>query len=297
MKRFCLKVWNKLKDPKNIWKVLFFLFSIILFTGTVLLVVFVPKQTLWHYIIYFASAICLIYFVYLVVLVIPRIRMWFKTKAKRFKFTNNFINNYNFRAVCFAIGSLSLTATYVFAMGFIAIKDASIWFGVFTIYYIILSGMRMAVLWSAKNTKKEKHINQYLICGILLLVLNITLAVVVGCTFEMNLAGRYSGIMIYVASCYTFYRMGLGIYNICKAKKVESFIVKTIKKISFADSLVALFVLQVSLLHEFSTGNPAYFNLITGLLVCAGLIATGVYMIVRYARIKKYMKEVMGEKR
>ena len=236
---------------------------------------------------YVISALCLIYFIYLIVLIVPRVRIWFKTKSKRFKFTNNFINNYNFRAVCFAIGSLSITATYVFAMGFIAIKDSSIWFGAFTVYYIILSGMRSAVLLSAKYTSKEKQINQYLICGILLLILNITLAVVVGCTFKMDLAGRYSGIMIYVAATYTFYRLGLGIYNICKAKKVESFVVKSIKKISFADSLVSIFVLQVSLLYEFSTANHAIYNLLTGMFVCVGLISTGVYMIVRYCKVKQ----------
>ena len=65
----------------------------------------------------------------------------------------------------------------------------------------------------------------------MLLVLNVTLAVVVGCTFELDLAGRYSGIMIYVAATYTFYRLGLGVYNICKAKKYEDFIIKTVKKI------------------------------------------------------------------
>jgi len=297
LKNFCLKIWDKLKQPKAVWIALFFVCSILLITGTILLVIFVPKHTVGHYLLYFISAVCLTYFVYLLVVIIPKIRMWFKTKSKRFKFTNNFINNYNFRAVCFAIGSLLITATYVFAMGFIAIKDGSIWFGVFTIYYIILSGMRTAVLWSAKYTPKEKQINQYLVCGILLLILNITLAVVVGCTFKMDLAGRYSGIMIYVAATYTFYRLGLGVYNICKAKKVESFIVKSIKKISFADSLVSLFVLQVSLLYEFSTANHTYFNLATGMCVCAGLIATGVYMIVRYARIKKVTKEVYNEEK
>ena len=43
--------------------------------------------------------------------------------------------------------------------------------------------------------------------------------------------------------------------------------------------------------------NHAYFNLITGLCVCAGLIATGVYMIVRYAKEVKKRKEVQNEEK
>ena len=69
-------------------------------------------------------------------------------------------------------------------------------------------------------------------------------------------------------------------------------IVKSVKKISFADALVSLYVLQVSLLHEFSTKNHSVFNLITGMMVCVGLVATGVYMIVRFVKIKKWLKDV-----
>ena len=91
---------------------------------------------------------------------------------------------------------------------------------------------------------------------------------------------EYAGLMIYVMATYTFYKLGLSIYNIVKAKKHKDYTIQSIKNISFADSLVSILALQTALLAAFAENyEPALPNALTGGAVSLIIIAIGIIMI------------------
>ena len=69
-----LKIWEKIKEPKTLYVVLFYLLFFLVLTGTLLLVIFVEEQTIFHYILYVISATLLAYFVYTMFYYVPKIK-------------------------------------------------------------------------------------------------------------------------------------------------------------------------------------------------------------------------------
>ena len=51
-----IKIWDKLKRPKPLWLTLFYIFFVVLISGTLTLVVLQPEQTVFHYILYVLAA-------------------------------------------------------------------------------------------------------------------------------------------------------------------------------------------------------------------------------------------------
>lgn len=291
--KFFKVVWDKIKQPKG-WKLaVSLLLSIAIIIGTVLLVVLCPKQTVFHFIIYPIAVLALAEFIYLIVYLIPIIKKNFKFLMSKNKYTNKFITSYGFRAFVFAIFSFVINVGYAVFMGIISIIAKSAWFGIFAVYYLILSLMRGSVLWSKKK-RTQKEEKTYLAVAIALLVLTITTASIVGVTYKFAVVSRFEGLLIYCSAAYTFYKLSLSIYNIIKAKKQESLLVEAVKDISFVDAIVSIFVLQVSMLQAFSANsasNLMFLNGFTGALVCVGIIAVAVLMIVKYFKIKKMYNE------
>ena len=281
MKDFIKKFWNKIKKPTG-WKLALSLIS------TILLVVFVPKQSVGHFVLYVCAAISLTYLIYIIVYLCPIIKQKFKAIMSKNKYTNKFITSYGFRAFVFAIFSFLINVGYAILMGVVAIIIKSFWFGIFACYYLILSLMRGAVLWSKKKHIKDEE-KTYLAVAITLLVLTIAASAIVIITYKGESVSRFEGLLIYCSAAYTFYKLSLSIYNIIKAKKQESLLVESVKNISFVDALVSIFVLQVSMVQVFSTEstkNMITLNALTGALVCLGIIAVSVLMILKYVKVK-----------
>jgi divalent metal cation (Fe/Co/Zn/Cd) transporter len=182
-------------------------------------------------------------------------------------------------------------------MGIVALTIKSIWFGIFSIYYLILSIMRGGVLWSKKKRIKNEE-NSYLAVAIALIVLTLATVAIVILTYNGEDVSRFEGLLIYCSAAYTFYKLCLSIYNIIKAKKQESLLVEAVKDISFVDAIVSIFVLQVSMLHVFSQNLENVFvplNALTGSLVCMGILAVSFLMILKYIKIKKSKKQIIKQ--
>lgn len=297
MKQFFLKVWNKIKQPTG-WKLAGFLTaSILILALTILLVVLHPEQTVIHYIMYVLAVLALAYLIYLIVYLTPIVRNLYKKIMSKNKYTNKFANNYGFRAFIFTIGSFLINAGYAIMMGVVAILIKSMWFGTFAIYYLILSIMRGGILLSKKKNVKNEE-KTFLAVAIALLVLTIITMVIVIITYNGNSVSRFKGLLIYGSAAYTFYRLCLSTYNIIKAKKQDSLLVEAVKDISFVDAIVSIFVLQVSMLQVFSNQefkNALILDAITGLLVCWGIVAVAVLMILKYIKIRKMKKTAEKE--
>ena len=177
-------------------------------------------------------------------------------------------------------------------MAILSLITMSPWLAAFGVYYLILSLMRGAVLWSKKNHIKKEE-NTYLGVAISLLVLTLITAMIIAFTHGFAIIAEFEEFIIYGAAIYTCYKLVLSIYSIIKAKRQDSLLVEAIKDISFVDALVSIFVLQVTMIQSLvSDGayNMLVLNGITGCIVCCGIIAVAMLMIIKVFKVKKQRK-------
>ena len=144
-----------------------------------------------------------------------------------------------------------------------------------------------------KDERAGLSAKKYVRCGIWLIMLTL---LIVANIVSMSVAGagrRQSGYLVIAAALYTFVRFGLAVRNIRKAKKQDDFSIKALRNIGFADALVALFVLQTSMLVSFGENHAGYaafsrtMGIATGTAVCAIMVFMGIYMIVSGRRALK----------
>ena len=185
-----------------------------------------------------------------------------------------------------------MSVGYGLINGYTWLITGSIWHGALAIYYVMLALTRGGILVHHKRKIGKDHdeifveIKEATTCrnsGIVLLVLNSALFLVV---LMMTFAGksfRYQGTLIYAYAAYTVYKLTMAIVNLPKSKRQGDMTVEAMQAVSLTDALVSLIALQTALLAQFGgEGNrqPLY-NGITGIVVCLGVLAIGVIIIVR----------------
>lgn len=280
--------YNKIKS--SVWlMILLCVISILVISFTVVLVCIGYSDTVLGYIMYPISALSLSFLVYCLVTFVPQLKNQIIKTMKKFKFTNELLESYGYRTVIFASCSFIINIAYAVVHAVIAIMSGSIWFGALAAYYTSISLIRGILVANCRKRRQknkqftvEKQLKSYRNTGILLIVLNVALVAAIAQMVVSNQGFQYAGLMIYVIAVYTFYKLGLSIYNLIKAKKQDDYTVKAIKYISFADALVSILALQTALLHAFAeTYNPSLPNALTGGAVSMIIIGMGIYMIVK----------------
>ena len=280
--------WRKIIKPSPLFLSIFFIFFAMLIAGTLTLVILVPGQSLWHYVLYGFAGITTAYFVYTMVLLVPKIKNKIIALLNKNKFTRRLLSNFGYRAIIVGIVTFIFTALYVIFQGVLSIMSLSAWYGALTVYYLVLGIMRGNILLEKKKTlskpKQEILTNQTKVfgsCGILLIVLTLAFSGVIVLTYKSNNHFEYAGLMIYVVATYTFLKLTISIVNLFKAKKTDDLYVKSLKNISFADALISIVALQVAMFQEFAPEiNGSLANALTGGGVSLVIIAIGIYMIV-----------------
>lgn len=282
-------IWNKIKQPKTIWLVLFYIFFLLVTAGTLLLVIFVPKHTVFHYICYVVSAISLSYFVYTCVIYAPRVKAGITNYLRKHKFTSNLLDDYGYRTLIFSIVGFVLNILYVALIGVLAIITHSFWYISIAVYYLILILMKTTVFKSRrKNKNLTNQIKAYRACGIMFILLTIAFSGVIVLVYKSNNSFEYAGLMIYVVATFTFYKLSLAIYNIFKARKQDQIYVENIRNINLASALISIVALQVAMFQAFSPElNSGFANALTGAGVSLIIMTLGVLMIVKANKLLK----------
>ena len=292
------KEWlKKLKNPSPLAIGLYIAFSIIVIAGTITLLFF-DVHPIISYISYGISAITTTYFVYICIILTPKIKSTIINQLKKHKFTNDMLMSYGYRSVIFAIFSFIINTLYAIFQGVFAILSGSFWYISLALYYLLLSLTRAGLIIATSknrnlppNEKEFRATKTYRNCGIWMVILNFAL---IGAMVLMVIDGRgfkYAGLMIYAIAAYTFYKLGMSIYNIVKCKKENLPITQAMKNISFADSLVSILALQTALLFEFGNGFDYRLpNALTSGAVSLTIIALGIIMIINGTKNLKKAK-------
>lgn len=295
---FFKRAWNKIKTPNILWLTLFYIGFVLLVAGTIFLVVLVKKQTVFHYILYFVSAISLSYFIYTIVIYAKKMKAGIVKILKKYKLTRILLTNYGYRTIIFSFFSFILNVAYVAFIGIFGILSRSEWYISIASYYLILSLTKGAVFYNRKrNNTKLKQAKVYRYCGVMLIILTFVLSGILVLIYTANMSFKYAGIMLYAVAAYTFTYLILAIYNFFKVKKYDDLFIESIRNINLAKALVSVIVLQVAMFHAFSPqSQKSAANAITGLAISVLILIVGIFMIIKANKIIKVKKSLKKSK-
>lgn len=286
------ELWNKIKNPHGVWLVLFYVFFALITAGTIVLVCLIQKQTIWHYILYVIASIMLTYFVYTMVIFIPKMREGIINSMQKNKFTNKLLKDYGYRTIVFSVISFVLNVAYISFVLVMAIMSKTAWYFTITVYYVVLAFMKGNVFHSKRKYGTEiKEARAMRFSGIMFVVMTIVFSGVIVLIYKANHYFEYAGLLIYAVAAFTFYKLTLAIYNIFKARKHDSLYVQNIRNINLANALISIIMLQVAMFQAFSpSGNLGIANALTGAGVSAIILFLGILMIVKANKKLKILK-------
>lgn len=133
----------------------------------------------------------------------------------------------------------------------------------------------------------------YRLCGILILLMHLTLTGIVFQTVNWNRAEEQGQIQVIATATFAFYKVINGFIGIAKDRKHLHPVDSSIRMLNLAQAFFAIFSLQASMFHTFGTGAQweHLMNILTGSAVCFLIVSIGIYMIRRGNREIKELQE------
>ena len=184
-------------------------------------------------------------------------------------------------------GSFMINVLYAvmqLGLGFI---NHSVWFYALSGYYLLLAAMRFLLLKNSRNESLGKNLYReylnYRLCGIILLLMNITLSVIAFYIVSQNKGFTYHYIMTISMPAYTFTVFTTAVVNLIRYRKYNSPVISASKIINLVAAFVSMLSLETAMFTAFGEGNSPNFRKImtacTGAAVCVIVLAMAIYMI------------------
>ena len=255
------------------------------------------------YCLYALAAVTLGYSAYLAVRLAPKMKADILARAQKHTFTQNLVTSYGFRTAAFTALGFAVNIGYALFNGGMAIASRSLWFAVFALYYLLLSGMRIGVLAAGRRAKKKFADNEdalygaklkiYRGCGIALLPLDVALGAAVTLMVCRQDPMPHSEIAAIASAAYAFYKIILAVVNQLKVRKLDDPALQSVRSIGLTVASVSLFALQTTLVSVISDGGAERMlplNAAVGFCVCALTLGLGIWMIARSRQLQKRRK-------
>ena len=215
----------------------------------------------------------------------PKVDVFLKNEELHFKlelYVEQFIN--------FAYGIFKIVSGVVIG---------SAWIGADGIYNMTQA---LIQLFQILQRKKQGTIlaqwKSYRVCGVLILLMHLTL---IGIVFQMvnwHRVEESGEIMIIATAAFAFYKFISSFIDLARDRKHTHPIDSSVRMLELSQAIFAIFSLQAGLLHTFGTGESweHWLNLAVGCIVCLLTVAMGIYMIRRANReLKKIQENQYGE--
>ena len=272
---------------------MFYIFFALLIAGTIVLLVVQPEQSVWHYLLYVVSAVCLAYFVYTIVHFAPKMKASIIRSLRKHKLTSTMLDDFGYRTMILSIFSFALNIAYVIFMGVLGILSHSAWYISITAYYLVLTLIKGNVFHSKKiHNTDVKRARAYRFCGIMFIFLTLALSGIIVLIYKSNMYFEYAGWTIYAVAAYTFYTLILSIVNIFRARKTADLYVQSIRNVNLASALVSIVVLQVAMFQAFAPQhNTSIANGLTAGAVSLVILTLGIFMIVKANKLLNQMEK------
>lgn len=214
-------------------------------------------------------------------------------RVARFRDTNPYILHYRgdprLRVGLSLTGTLAGNLFYALLQLGLGLIHHSIWFYALTGYYALLALMRAFLLRAVRSGEPgadlPREYRLYGRCGLLLVPMNLTLAVVVTFMVWQNRGFSYHPIATIALAAYTFFSLTMAIVQMVRYRKYRSPVLSASKSISLVAALVSLLNLETAMLTAFGTQEEALFRQImtaaTGGAVCIAVLAIALWMLRR----------------
>ena len=163
----------------------------------------------------------------------------------------------------------------------------SAWIGADGIYNFVQALIQLfQILRRKKPGMIEKQWRSYRFCGVLILLMHLTLIGIVFQIVNWNRVEESGEIMIIATAAFAFYKFISAFIDLAKDRKHTHPVDSSVRMLELSQSFFAIFSLQAGLLHTFGTGESweHWLNLAVGCAVCLLTVAMGVYMIRRANR-------------
>lgn len=170
----------------------------------------------------------------------------------------------------------------------------SAWIGCDGIYNLSQAGIQLFQILRRKNPGTPvQQWQSYRFCGVLILLMHLTLTGIVFQMVNWNRAEEQGTIMVIATAAFAFYKFISSFIGIAKDRKHIHPIDSSVRMLKFSQAIFAIFSLQASLLHAFGTGKSweHWLNTAAGCVVCLLIVAMGIYMIRRGNREIKQEQE------
>ena len=170
----------------------------------------------------------------------------------------------------------------------------SAWIGADGIYNLVQALIQLFQILRRKHPGTiEKQWKSYRLCGVLILLMHLTL---IGIVFQMvnwHRVEESGEIMIIATAAFAFYKFISSFIDLARDRKHTRPIDSSVRMLELSQAIFAIFSLQAGLLHTFGTGESweQWLNLAMGCTVCLLTVAMGIYMIRRANREIKTIQE------
>jgi hypothetical protein len=224
-------------------------------------------------------------------------------KIKEIRNQNKYITLYRsdaqLRVKISLYSSVGLNILYALMQLFSGFYFHSIWFYALAGYYTLLAVMRFFLLKDARKLvagqDKFYEFLLYRLCGVLLLLMNLTLGVIVFYIVWQNRGFEYHYIHTIAMAAYTFTALTMAIMNVIKYRKYNSPVFSASKAISLAAALVSMLTLESTMLTTFGDGTMTdtaqkWMLGATGGVISVLIVAMAIYMIVVGTKKLKQLK-------
>ena len=292
------KVLNKFNNPPGIVALITYLTTLIICPLTMIAVFFGKWKGA---VAFFACSLSLALFAYMVIVSVTSFRR-IKRKILLFIDRNDvvkkFFKNYEFRTLLFSICSCLFNVTYTLFLCIMGFMSKSTWYGVLAVYYILLTATRGGLLLddyrNEHNYKndywrlQEEKVGSYRYCGIMLVILTLALSVSIVQMIVEGTGFRVPSGLFLAFTAFAVFRIGMAIYNFIKATKHDDLIIRATRSINLTTALVSILTFQTAFFAAYPPDfNPLYANVLTGTMICLGVVGLGVYMVFSSNRAKK----------
>ena len=175
----------------------------------------------------------------------------------------------------------------------------SAWIGCDGIYNMAQALIQLFQILRRKYAKTPvQQWKSYRFCGVLILLMHLTLTGIVFQMINWNRAEDQGQIQVIATAIFAFYKIINSFLDLAKDRKHIHPVDSSIRMLNLAQAFFAIFSLQASMFHTFGTGADweHLMNIVTGCSVCLLIVCIGIYMIRRGNReIKKRLEAGYGK--
>ena len=227
----------------------------------------------------------------------------FKIFKQENKFMQKWFSDVRLRMKVSLYGSLVWNAAFaIFQLG-LGFYHKSFWFYSMFCYYARLGIMRFFLLKHTRkyeaNEEESIEIKKSILCGHLLILMNLALAVIVFFMVYWNKTFYHHMITTIALAAYTFLTFTFAIINLVKYKKYKSAVYSSAKTISLIAGAVSMLTLESTMLTTFGTNESPLFSQLmlslSGAIVIGFAITMAIIMIVKGNKQLKQTKNTTME--